>query len=315
MELKKATPVRLRDLGLDERWLQDRIEEDPAILGIGDVNIVRREKTQTSGGRIDFLMYDPDRERRYEVEVMLGALDASHIIRTIEYWDVERQRFPAYDHRAVIVAEEITSRFFNVIRLLNRAVPIIALQLNAFTVDAAVVLHFTKVLDVLQETKDDEEEGGEPVDRRDWERKAGPESLAVLDQVVAMVKQDIAAPRVTWNKNHVALGTSGYNFCWFYPGKSTPHCNTRVRTEAENREELRSGKLKARDASVRFDDLRGLLRNLGFTERVGDRGSHYIFQKGRRFSMTTWLILGRPRLGRPRRSCVSSCKATSPSIR
>ena len=113
------------------------------------------------------------------------------------YWDVERQRFPAYDHRAVIVAEEITSRFFNVIRLLNRAVPIIALQLNAFTVDAAVVLHFTKVLDVLQETKDDEEEGGEPVDRRDWERKAGPESLAVLDQVVAtMVKQDIAAPRV-----------------------------------------------------------------------------------------------------------------------
>ena len=50
MELKKATPVRLRDLGLDERWLQDRIEEDPAILGIGDVNIVRREKTQTSGG-------------------------------------------------------------------------------------------------------------------------------------------------------------------------------------------------------------------------------------------------------------------------
>ena len=236
MEFKKATPARLRDLGLDERWLQDRIEEDPAILGIGDVNIVRREKTQTSGGRIDFLMYDPDRDLRYEVEVMLGALDASHIIRTIEYWDIERQMFPAYDHRAVIVAEEITARFFNVIRLLNRAVPIIALQLNAFTIDDAVVLHFTKVLDVLQETEDDE--GGEPVDRLDWERKAGPECLAVLDQVVAMVKQDIAAPRVTWNKNHVALGTSGYNFCWFHPGKSTPHCHTRVRTGGENREEL-----------------------------------------------------------------------------
>ena len=239
MEFKKATPARLRDLGLDERWLQDRIEEDPAILGIGDVNVVRREKTQTSGGRIDFLMYDPDRELRYEVEVMLGALDASHIIRTIEYWDIERQRFPAYNHRAVIVAEEITARFFNVIRLLNRAVPIIALQLNAFTIDAAVVLHFTKVLDVFQEIEDDDDDGGGgPVDRRDWEGKAGAESLAVLDQVVAMVKQDIAAPRVTWNKNHVALGTSGYNFCWFYSRKSTPHCHLRVRTGAENREAL-----------------------------------------------------------------------------
>ena len=31
------------------------------------------------------------------------------------------------------------------------------------------------------------------------------------------------------------------------------------------------------DTSIRFDDLRGLLRNLGFTERV--RGSHHIFRK------------------------------------
>ncbi len=38
---------------------------------------------------------------------MLGAVDESHIIRTIEYWDVERQRYPTLQHRAVIVAEEI----------------------------------------------------------------------------------------------------------------------------------------------------------------------------------------------------------------
>ena len=31
------------------------------------------------------------------------------------------------------------------------------------------------------------------------------------------------------------------------------------------------------DANVRFDDMRGLLRNLGFTERV--RGSHHIFRR------------------------------------
>ena len=31
------------------------------------------------------------------------------------------------------------------------------------------------------------------------------------------------------------------------------------------------------DSSIRFDDLRGLLRNLGFAERV--RGGHHIFRK------------------------------------
>ena len=40
-------------------------------------------------------MRDPDEgDTYYEVEVMLGVLDESHIIRTIEYWDVERQRRP-----------------------------------------------------------------------------------------------------------------------------------------------------------------------------------------------------------------------------
>ncbi len=72
LELKKVTPTRLRLLGLDERWLQVRIEEDPSLLGLGDINVVRREKSQPSGGRLDFLMYDPDRELRYEVEIMLG---------------------------------------------------------------------------------------------------------------------------------------------------------------------------------------------------------------------------------------------------
>ncbi len=185
LELKKAAPTHLRSLGFDERWLQDRIEEDPSLLGLGELNVIRREKPQPTGGRIDFLMYDPDRELQYEVEIMLGSLDESHIIRTIEYWDVERQRFPSYDHRAVIVAEEITARFFNVIRLLNRAVPLVALQLNAFSFDNSVVLHFTKVLDVFEEVEDP---GGQ-VDCRYWERSAGAASLGVLDQVVSLVER------------------------------------------------------------------------------------------------------------------------------
>jgi hypothetical protein len=56
----------------------------------------------------------------------LGMTDESHIIRTVEYWDTERRRWPQYEHVAVIVAEEITGRFFNVISLFNGFIPIIA---------------------------------------------------------------------------------------------------------------------------------------------------------------------------------------------
>src|SRR3989338_5416406 len=195
VELKKMKALQLRSAGLDEKWLQDRIAEDPSILGLGELEIIRREKKQPTGGRIDFVMENTDDNVRYVVEIMLGSLDESHIIRTIEYWDIERQRYASLDHRAVIVAEEITSRFFNVIRLLNRAVPIIALQLSAFELDGGVGLHFIKVLDVHEEA---EVEGSppEPTDRRYWEAKSSPESLAVADRVIEMVNSTGSAPKV-----------------------------------------------------------------------------------------------------------------------
>jgi hypothetical protein len=65
----------------------------------------------TYTGRLDLLLQDVDTNRRYEVEIQLGKTDESHIIRTIEYWDIERKRYPQYDHCAVIIAEDITSRF------------------------------------------------------------------------------------------------------------------------------------------------------------------------------------------------------------
>lgn len=237
-ELRKLTPSRLRSLGLNERWLQDRIEEDSSILGLGDVQLIRRERIQASGGRLDFLLYDPDQEVRYEVEVMLGSLDESHIIRTIEYWDLERQRYPTYEHRAVIVAEEITARYFNVIRLLNRAVPLIALQLTAFPLAPnEVAIHAIKVLDIYEEAESEDEAAGQSADRRYWEGRASEGALEAMDRLISLVGSHLGAPRVTYNKNHVAMGTTGRNFCWFHPPKASSHCHVRVRVDPDAREE------------------------------------------------------------------------------
>jgi hypothetical protein len=59
-------------------WLQNQIAADTTLLGLGELELLKREKIQQSGGRIDFLMADPDGETRFEIEVMLGAVDESH---------------------------------------------------------------------------------------------------------------------------------------------------------------------------------------------------------------------------------------------
>ncbi len=114
MNLTTLEKVSLKNNpNVTEDMIQSFIFDNPGILGLGELTPVRREKIQPSGGRLDLLLEgeeDSDRTR-YEVEIQLGAVDASHIIRTIEYWDTERKRYPQYDHCAVIVAEEITGRF------------------------------------------------------------------------------------------------------------------------------------------------------------------------------------------------------------
>lgn len=237
LNLKKANPQRLRSLGLSESWLQKQIAADPSLLGLGDLTVFQREKTQPTGGRIDFIMSDALNETRYEIEIMLGATDPSHIIRTIEYWDMERQRAPTIEHRAVIVAEEITSRFFNVIRLLNRAVPLIAIQLSAFQFGDEVVLQFIRVLDTYEFGGEEEEENGptELADRPYWEKRARPEALAVVDAVAALISGGGNEPKVTYNRTHIALGTSGYYFAWFYPRKIATHCPVRFKVGPDQR--------------------------------------------------------------------------------
>jgi hypothetical protein len=254
-ELQKATSISLRSLGLDEKWLQDKILADPSLLGLGDLEVAGREHHQPQGGRIDFLMRDTEEEVYYEVEVMLGALDESHIIRTIEYWDIERQRRPQWDHRAVIVAEEITARFFNVLRLLNRAVPLIAVKLSSFQLGEKIVLHPVTVLNIIQESSDPDTDVVEQKDRAYWEKKSQT-TLSVMDKIVAALRSANVEPRLTYNQGHIAMGSTGRNFCWFHPRKSPGTAHIDFRTTTETRDsvlaKLQEGSI---DATPRRTDI------------------------------------------------------------
>ena len=255
----------MRQLGLNEKWLQDRINDDPSILRLGDVNVIEAERIQSSGGRLDFLLSDPDINTMYEVEVMLGRLDESHIIRTIEYWDIERRRWPTRDHRAVIVAEEITNRFFNVVSLLNRAIPIIAIQLNALQVEDKIVLSFTKVLDIFEDPEEDEERVGDPANREWWISNTNSESMSVYDGCLELIPASNTDLKLTYNRKHIAVGNWKQNFAWFTPRKLQKHCYVRIRVDEAERDIL-SDELERAGISARKGKRTGII-NMSVTPR------------------------------------------------
>ena len=219
-EYVKTKPITLRIAGKDETWLQRKIEEDPSILGLGNLVLVQSQRMQHTRGRVDLLLEDREEGIRYEVEIMLGQVDESHIIRTIEYWDLEHRgdRDGVYEHKAVIIAEEFIQRFFNVINLLNKVVPMIAVKLSAFEVKSMLCLNFVKVLDVTEEFTSDE---SEPVTRKDWEDWANKVSMEIMDKAIALIPAAAGKVRVKYNKHHVAVGSArSTNFCWFNPVRS-----------------------------------------------------------------------------------------------
>src|SRR5258708_15936519 len=128
-KLTKGNIVSLRSVGVDEAYLEKFIDADPTVLGLGDVIVVERQRRHEKAGRLDLLLQDDSEEIRYEVELMLGAIDESHLIRTIEYWDIERKRYPQYVHTAVLVAEHVSSRFLNIPTVLSHALPVTAIQI------------------------------------------------------------------------------------------------------------------------------------------------------------------------------------------
>lgn len=206
---------------INEDCIQSFIFNDPSVLGLGNLSPIQREKIQPQGGRIDLYLGDDD-NTRYEVEVQLGATDPSHIIRTIEYWDSERKRYPQYDHCAVIVAEEITGRFMNVISLFNGSIPLIAIQMSAFKQGDDISLVFTKVLDRLNFASDEEEQY-ETTDRKYWENRSSSKMLGEVDQIFESMKKDfISGYELKYTKFYIGMAKDGVakNFLRFQPKKN-----------------------------------------------------------------------------------------------
>lgn len=69
----KSEKINLGDYPeLDEKWVEDLIVQDPSILGLGDLILKDRQRSQPHAGRLDILLSDPETNKRYEVELMLG---------------------------------------------------------------------------------------------------------------------------------------------------------------------------------------------------------------------------------------------------
>lgn len=208
----------------NEKWVQEVIATNPEILGLGEITLRETERRQLNGGRLDLMFDDESSKIRYTVELQLGATDEAHIIRAIEYWDNERSRNPHIDHIAVIVAEDITTRFLNVISLFNKSIPLIAIQLSAIQVGEDITINCVKVLDLSTTMGwEDDNTAAVATDRAYWLKKATPQTVTLADKLLGIV-HDVTGNttlELNYNKHYIGLASGGVanNFISMKPRK------------------------------------------------------------------------------------------------
>lgn len=243
---------------LDEAWVQRVIAENPSLLDLGDLILKDKERIHNGSGRLDLLLQDKESKQRYEVEIQLGKTDESHIIRTIEYWDIERKRYPQYDHTAVIVAEDITSRFLNVISLFNGFIPLIAIQMQAIKIKDYVSLSFVKVLD---ERKlgwiEEDEEVAEITDRKYWEKQVSKTSVEIIDEIFNLLKEINPNMSPNYRKWHIGvfIDKRVRNFVALEPKKNWVKLSfyTRFEIYEEFKEALEQSDLKTEGYNAKYN--------------------------------------------------------------
>lgn len=268
---------------INEDMIQKFIFDNPTVLGLGDLTAIQREKIQPLGGRLDILLADDD-GNRYEVEIQLGSTDPSHIIRTIEYWDTERKRYPQYDHCAVIVAEEITGRFMNVISLFNGSIPLIALQLSAYKSGEDVSLVFTKIIDRIDLGTDEEEELV-TTDRYYWENtKSTKNMMKIVDLIYEDLEDLISDYELKYNKFYIGLAIDGVakNFIAFRPKKKFIYVEFRGNEDVEISKTLEEGGLdfsydsRRKRYEIKISSFEEYKENREFFVRLANNAKDYL---------------------------------------
>lgn len=219
------------------------------------------------------------------MEIQLGSTNETHIIRTIEYWDIERKRYPQYDHTAVIVAEDITSRFLNVISLFNGFIPLVAIQMNAMRCGDQISLVCTTVLDQMSLGLIDEEEDQEVVDRSYWEKRGTKTTVSMTDELLEFIHAFDPAFELKYNKFYIVLAKDGQtnNFAIFRPKKKYLRLDLKLNkseqiekkideTDLELIDYTKSGRYRIRmsrkDIEKHQDFLKEILRQ-SYDEKVG----------------------------------------------
>jgi predicted transport protein len=206
--------ISLKDhKSIKERNVQYMIAKDPYMLGLGELKLIDIQVEYENKERLDLLFQSKDLKTIYEVEIQLGQLDGSHLFRTVEYWLNERDNKLGHKHVAVLIAEVITKRALEIIKLCMCNVSIVILEMTAYESENGILyLKFKEIYPdecaIVDEYKQYEEyEEIVLCDRQYYENNAPAALLNAADTIFRILKEIDPVIEMNYTQGYIGFKT------------------------------------------------------------------------------------------------------------
>ena len=186
----------------------------------------------------------------YEIEVMLGETDPSHIIRAIEYWDNEKRRFPQRQHYCILIAESFDRRYFNVIQILSLNVPMIAIQADLLEINGEHILNFSKILDINVEPEGDEETTA--VTEITWSEKA-KWTLKTARKLLEIISEKAKNISLNFTQSYISIMIDGRN-TYLFDKRTNPNSVLWFNVKDEEKQEAIKNLLNSNNIVFNFNN-------------------------------------------------------------
>jgi predicted transport protein len=247
MERKKISLTDKDHKIITEKIIQDIIADRPEILGLGEgLTLVGKEMNQKKAGRIDLLFQENKSKKIYEVEIQLGKLNESHLLRAVGYWNIERKKSPDYEHSAVVIAEVVESRMLDLIELYKENVSIIVLQMTAYKIENEICLTFKRKENKRNITDDDNKDNAvnyeykpfKEWDRQYWENKVSEKELMAVDKIHSFLKEIDSNIRINYTEKYIGFKKKFDNFV-FIVIRCTPISKSVLKQSSETETKIK----------------------------------------------------------------------------
>ena len=130
--MARKRKISLRNKNINENIVQDYFEKNINIIGLTNGIFLDKEELQSGSKRLNMLFKEKNTKKCYVVGVKLGNLDENHIIKTIEYWNLAKKKYPKYEHCIIFCVGNITGEAMVLLNSYDKQSQIIVYIISAF---------------------------------------------------------------------------------------------------------------------------------------------------------------------------------------